>query len=104
MRNDSTRPVFKLSELAEEYKDHLKELGTECNYNQNTRLREKLLSECPELETTSSESGSTSLITFKEDVDSVIKSECHRNYDEEGFILSQAADIIRKDLFTRSLK
>jgi len=132
--NDGTQPVFKLSELAEEYEDHLTELDTEINYIHNTRFQRstkhhtstthhiKILdciptfllepifeirfsdalpcNKAPELEATSSESGSTSLMTFKEDVDSVIKSECRQNYDEEGFILSQAADIIKKDFFT----
>ncbi|KAK3910810.1 putative 1-aminocyclopropane-1-carboxylate oxidase [Frankliniella fusca] len=90
-------PVFKMAALAREYADRLSELGQPCDVH-STRLRERLLQECPELEHVGTQ-GQDILIAFKKDIDFSIRSDV-RHFDSEGFHLAQAAEIVREDMFS----
>ncbi|KAK3910021.1 Microtubule-associated protein VP7 [Frankliniella fusca] len=98
----SQPPAFKMSQLARIYGAEMEELGVSCDVH-STRLRERLLQECPELESTG-KCGQDILIACRRDIDWTIRDSCRRDYDDEGCFLSRSADIIRKDLFSDSQK
>lgn len=70
--SDDAFPVFKIS-FAEVYHDKLKALGVQCGNIHTTRLKNRLLQVCPSLQAIGS-SGMDTLISFKKDVDNVIRA------------------------------
>ncbi|KAK3926365.1 Centromere-associated protein E [Frankliniella fusca] len=95
-----TPPCWKMAELGRLYAAKLADMGV--NYEvHSTRLRERLLLECPDLES-SGTTGQDILIAFKKDIDFTLRESARRNFDEEGYILSRAADIVRRDIFLQS--
>ncbi|CAG9762718.1 unnamed protein product [Ceutorhynchus assimilis] len=68
VRAESTQPpAFKISELTRIYASEIEQLGASCDVH-STRLRERILMECPDLES-SGRSGQDILIAFKRDID-----------------------------------
>lgn len=100
IRNDSDeKPTFNILDLAQLQEKHMKDLGFDYEVH-NTRLKQKLLNECPYL-ISCDRPGTSSLITFKDDVDLAIRS---RTSKDEKSILSEASKIVRSDLFDHSKK
>lgn len=87
-------PTFSIADLAELQKKFMKEYGFDYLV-QKTILKQRLLEECPYL-TSFDKKGTTSLIAFKDDVDSSIRSTESKN--ERGILL-QAAKFVRAELF-----
>ncbi|KAK3922266.1 Phosphoglycerate kinase [Frankliniella fusca] len=101
VREEATQPpAFKMSQLARIYSAEMEAMGETCDVH-STRLRERLLQECPELESTG-KSGQDIFIAFRRDIDWSIRDSCRRDYDDEGYYLSRTAEIVRKDLFSES--
>lgn len=90
-------PVFKMAQLAREYAERLAELGQSDTEVHSTRLRERLLEECPELEHVGTQ-GQDILVAFRKDIDFSIRKDI-RNFDSEGINLAEAAEIVRQDMF-----
>jgi len=86
-----------MADLARLYGKELGSLGIKHEVH-STRLKERLLHECPDLEC-SGTPGQDILVAFKKDIDFSVRENCQRNYDEEGYILSKAAEIVRRDIF-----
>ena len=95
--------VFKMTDLALLYKSRIEYLGAippERVYT--TRLKLRLLSNIDGL--TESTYGKTTYLAFDNDLCDVFKRVYEKDFDEDAFILSQAATILRKSLLEREAK
>lgn len=96
-RQSDSPPVFKMADLARLYCTEMAQMGVKSDVH-STRLRERLLQECPALEHIGKK-GQDVLIGFKKDVDTSIREEL-RDFDGEAFHFAKVAKIIRKDVFS----
>ena len=91
-------PVFKLSELLKMYTNRLKELGVDITRRiHSTRLKHRILSQFEDLK--SYNEGREVYLAFDTDIGAALRTATNFDYDDEAFILSKAANIIRRDIF-----
>ena len=85
--------VFKLSDLNKLYCQRLKELGMEVQGRiHSTRLKNRILSHFPGMN--SYADGREVLMVFYADIGEVLGSSLSTSYDDEGYILAEAAKIV----------
>ena len=90
-------PVFRLAELARLYKTRLKLLGggVSGRFN-NTHLKTRILDQ----DLQAYKEGRDVLLAFSKDVGAALRQANERDFDDEAWILSQAAKIVRRDMFS----
>ena len=87
--------IFKLSDLSKLYYQRLKELGMEVQGNiHSTRLKNQILSHFPVMN--SYADGREILLAFNADIGEVLGISLSTNYDDEGYILAEAAKIVQR--------
>ena len=87
--------AFKLSDLNKLYCKRLKEIGLDMQGRvYSTRLKNRILTHFPEMK--SYTDGRDVLLAFDADIGEVLGSSLSTNYDDEGFILAEAAKIVRR--------
>ena len=99
--DQNTAPVFKVTDLAEMYKKRLIELGAHARVH-TTKLKNRIMAHFENIR--DFKEGNTSYLVFDADIGSALKSVCDTDYDDEAFILSKAASIQRRDIFSKENK
>ena len=97
----STAVVFKLLDLARKYDDRLRQLGVpvDCRTN-STKLKDKLLAQFTNMRAQSY--GKEVLLVFDEDIGNALSTACQYDSDMEASFLVRAAQIIRRDILSRT--
>ena len=89
--------VFKLTELAKLYSDGLEELGAKITGPiHSTRLKDRILANIPDMQ--AHKHGRDVLLSFNEDIGTVLNNAYGRDFDNEGMILSQVARMVRRSM------
>ena len=92
--------VFKIANLAGLYKKRFEDPGGVLPERVHlTRLKLRLLAHIDGL--TESKRSKTTYLAFDDDICDVFKTIYEKDFDEEAFVLSRAADILRKSLLER---
>ncbi len=91
--------MFKLADLATIYKERLEQLGVESPNAHSNRLKDKLMTQMPELE--SHKKGRDVLLAFKEDIGTVLSQASDYS---DAIILSKAASILRNQILNHKSK
>ena len=92
--------VFKMADLAVLYKKRFEDLGGELSERvHSTRLKERLLGKVDGL--AESKCGKDTFLEFDTDLSNVLKVVYEKDFDEDAFVLSRAANIIRQGLLER---
>ena len=95
--------VFKMADFAALYKKRFEDLGGVLPERvHSTRLKLRLLAHIDGL--TESKRGKTTYLAFDDDLYNVFKTIYEKDFDEDAFVLSRAADILRKSLLERESK
>ena len=90
--------IIKLSNLVQLYKSHLEKLGEDISQQINAaRLKEKLLTQIPDLE--AHKSKYEVIMSFKEDTGDTLLEATKRNQDNDAVVLMCAAEIIQNEIF-----
>ena len=96
-------PVFLLSSLTKRCCEKLKELQVELTGRlHSTRLEKRILSQLADLY--EYKEGREILLAFRGDIGDALSSAASIDYDDEGYILAEAARIIRRDIKKQSYK
>ncbi len=91
-------PVFKLADLAKMYESRLKQLGVNIvGRLRSTTLKNRILAHFEDMK--AYREGRDLYLAFDEDIGLALKIASKADYDDEAVILSQAANILRKDIF-----
>ena len=94
--DEESAPIFKLTDIAKLYKIRLEQLGVTVDSRiHTTRLKNRLLSELPDLRAYSE--GRDTLLTFEKNVGPALKKAC--DHDSDAMHLVRAADVVRRDMF-----
>ncbi|KAG0720472.1 hypothetical protein GWK47_048454 [Chionoecetes opilio] len=94
--DEDKAPVFKLLDVANLYKTRLEQLGaTVTNRIHTTRLKDRLLSVCPDLRAHSQ--GRDTLLLFEKDIGPALKKAC--DYDSDVMHLVREAQVVRRKMF-----
>ena len=93
-RSSEGPTVFQLADIVNLYTKCLEQLGVEAPAVNSTRLKEKLLSEVPELE--AHKQGKDVLLAFQKNVSFVLSDAS--DYYSEAIILDKAANILRRHM------
>ena len=97
-KDDIKNNVIKLVDLARLYKERVIEFGGHTSEREHTtKLKNRRLAHVENLREYKDKKFSD--LTFDENVDTVLKSCYERNFDDEAFVLSEAAKILRRDIF-----
>ena len=89
-----------MADLAALYKKRFEDLGGVLPERvHSTRLKLRLLAHIDRL--TESKRGKTTYLTFDDDLCDVFKTIYEKDFDKDAFVLSRAADILRKSMFER---
>ena len=90
-------PVMKLSDLVKVYRQFLEELGVSIEKRiHSTRLKNRILAQFDDI--SSHNEGKEVLLVFQRDIGAAVASAASIDYDDEGFILAKAAQILRRDI------
>ena len=91
--------VFKLVDLADLYKERVQELGGRISGRvHTTKLKQRLLAHVDNLREYSDKK--FLYLTFEENVGTVLKNCYRKTYDDEAFVLSEAAKLLRRDILS----
>ena len=103
LTTENTNCVFKLSDLRKIYEDRMLELcpDTTSPYVHSTRLKERLLAQLQDM--SAYKRGRDVYLAYNHVVGEALSDVCC-NYDDDAFILSQAAKIIRRDILKKKNK
>ena len=95
--------VFRLAKLGRLYKTRLKLFGGDVlgRFN-NTHLKTSILAHQQDLQVY--REGRDVLLAFSKDVGAALQQAYERDFDDEAWILSQAAKIVRRDMFSTESK
>ena len=94
-------PMFKLSDLLKFYVKTLQDLGLTLESRiHSTRFKDRILYQVEGL--TAHNDGNEVLLVCNRDIGEALESAACINYDDEGYILSRAAKIIRRDILNMS--
>ena len=99
-RSSEGPTVFRLADIVNLYTKRLEQLGVEAPAVNSTRLKEKLLSEVPELE--AHKQGKDVFLAFQKDVSFVLSDAS--DYYSEAIILGKAANILRRHMLNHKSK
>ena len=96
-------PVFRLAELARLYKTRQKLTGADVSdrFN-NTHLKTRILAHQQDRQ--AYREGRNVLLAFSKDVGAALRQAYERDFDDEAWILSKAAKIVRRDMFSTESK
>lgn len=100
-RCDEERPSFRLANLVQLYNNRLGELGVKDSVHA-TRLKDKILSQIPDLSahTSKCSQGQGVIFMFNSDVANLVQeANRHRDYDLDAIHIAKAAEIVRLDMF-----
>ena len=103
-RYDDDKPMFKLADLVQLYNDRLRELGEDDKVH-SSRLKEKILSQIPNLSAHTSvhSQGQNVIIMFDRDVADLVQEErMNSDYDMDAMYIAKAAEIVRLGMFRNS--
>jgi len=92
-------PVFKSSDIAKLYAEHLRQLGL-CENVHSTRLKQQLLAHFPDMR--AQEVGRDILLLFSGDIGPAVHKACAHDALQDAFCLSRAAQIIQQQIFSHS--
>ena len=97
-------PVMILSELIQIYCTYLKELGLDVEKRQihSTRFKNRILSQFDDI--SAYNQGKEVVLMCQRDIGVAVISAAAVNYDDEGFILAKAAQILRRDIIAQKYK
>ena len=96
-------PVFRLAELARLYKTRQKLIGADVsNRFNNTHLKTRILAHQQDRQ--AYREGRNVLLAFSKDVGAASRQAYERDFDDEAWILSKAAKIVRRDMFSTESK
>ena len=99
-KDDIKNNVFKLVDLARLYKERIIELGGHTSERLHaTKLKNRLLAHVENLREYKDKK--LSYLTYDENVGTVLKSYYEKSFDNEAFLLSEAAKILRRDIFAK---
>ena len=91
-------PLFKLSDLIKMYEEQLLELGVKREARtHSTRFKNRLLSRLDDL--SAHNDGREVVLIVKSSIGEVAAAAANINYDDDGYILSKAASILRRLVF-----
>ena len=94
--DEDSAAVFRLGDLAKLYKDRLEQLGVTVDSRiHSTRLKNRLISELPELRAHSE--GRDTLLTFQKNTGPALKKAC--DHDSDAMHLVRAAEVVLRDMF-----
>ncbi len=97
-RKEGVAPVFKLSNLADMYKNRLGQLGAFTSSRvHSSRLKIRLMSRFPDLRAHTQ--GKHVVLTFNIDVCRALEKACDN--DDDAMHLARAAQVVRRDIFDR---
>lgn len=96
--DETTAPVFRMSKLCTLYNTRLQELGVSCSLH-TTRLRQKLLDACPELQECNTGRERDATLVFKRDLGYAVSKVV--DHDSDALLLAQAAKIVRREIFSK---
>ena len=91
-------PIFKLTDLSKIYCERLVQYNVDHTTVHNTRLKERILAQCPDLE--EYRTGRDIYLSSRMFVTSVLKDKITSNQDKDALILSKAANIIRHHILS----
>ena len=95
--------VFRLAKLARLYKTRLKLFGCDISGRfYNTHLKSRIVAHQQDLQ--AYREGNDALLAFNKDVGAALRQAYERDFDDEAWILSQAAKIVRRDMFSTSFR
>ena len=95
--SETAIPLFKLSDLIKMYTESLKALGLELKERiHSTRFKQRILFQFDDLK--EYREGKQIILAFVQNVGDALKSAASIDYDDEGYILAEAARIIRRDM------
>ena len=96
-------PVFRLAELARLYETHQKLIGADVldRFN-NTHLKTRILAHQQDRQ--AYREGRNVLLASSKDVGAALRQAYERDFDDEAWILSKAAKIVRRDMFITESK
>ena len=101
--SSDVKPVFKLAFLSQMYNEKLEQHGINASGRiHTTRLKERLLAHMPEIE--AYKSGRDVLIGYRDDIGEAMRQVCIKNSDDEGIILVQAANIVRREIMENNME
>ena len=103
-RFDEEKKIFKLADLLRLYNKRLQELGVEGEYIHASRLKNKLLSQIPDLSAYTSKHSQGQGIYFMFDYDVaelVQEASLQKDYDMDAIYIARAAEIVRRDMFQK---
>jgi len=101
MADTTTAPVFRLSDLVRMYRGRLEQMGITTNSRINsTKLKNRLLAQFPGL--TAQSHGKEVLLVCDEHIGNALSTACLYDSDVEAMILTKAAHIVRRDIFSTS--
>ena len=96
--NEDKGYIFKLADLANLYKTRVRELGGHTpDRVHTTKLKQRLMLHIENLKEFQ-DSNSHCYLAFDDDVRTVLKIFYEKSYDDETFVLSEGAKIIRRDI------
>jgi len=95
--------VFKMTDLADLYRLRLIDMGETVPYRvHTTRLKTRLLSHIEDLR--EFKEGKETYLAFDDDLGGVMKEMYEQSFDDDGLVLSKAAEILRRDIFMKKSK
>ena len=95
MDENNTIPIFKLSDLIKMYDSRMRELGVHLEQRtHSTRFKERILAQIEDL--VAYNEGKEIILAFNYDIGEAISTSVEKNYDDDGYVLSKAASILRR--------
>ena len=100
-RDHEEKPIFKMTDLTQLYNTRLKELGVRDEAVHSTRLKDKILSQIPDISShTTRSKGQSIILMFDDDISDLVTQEKQcRDYDMDALYIAKAAEIVRRDMF-----
>ena len=96
-------PLFKLSDLTKMYAKALENIGYHFDGRiHSTRLKSRILAHFEDLK--EFKESRKVFLAFEGDIDETLSTACSTDYDDEEYILAEAAKIIRRDIFSHQQK
>ena len=101
--DQTVSPVFQMTELISMYSDRLKQLGIDIPTIHSTRLKDKILTNIPDLQT--HKEGRTNVLALNADVAPALKEACDDDdFDSDLNQIHKTAKRIRKDIYNMSTR
>ena len=103
MESITNIPLFKLFDLTKMYTETLENMGYHVDGRiHSARLKNRILAHFEDLK--EFKEGREVFLAFERDIGEALSTACSIDYDDEGYILAEAAKIIRRDIFSHQQK